>query len=134
MWQDVLPEIPRYLFVGKGYSFSGTDTIQSRSDWNHRNGWRLPQWALVGHYAVRNLWLDCFRLVLFAAIRRLPNYQFGDPAYQHINTFLFAYFVAKVVFFFTIFGSLHSDLPMFLGLLGLSISLNGGVAKPVVES
>ena len=60
------------------------------------------------------------------------NYQFGDPAYHHINTFLFAYFVVKVISFFAVFGSLHSDLPLFLGMLGLSISLNGGVAKPVV--
>ncbi len=60
------------------------------------------------------------------------NYQFGDPALHHTNTFLFAYFVVKVVFFFAVFGSLYSDLPVFLGLLGLSISLNGGVAKPVV--
>ena len=70
---------------------------------------------------------------MIAGIRALhQNYQFGDPAYHDINTFLFAYLVAKVVFFFTVFGSLHSDLPVFLGLLALGISLNGGVAKPVV--
>jgi hypothetical protein len=40
----------------------------------------------------------------------------------------------KAVIILTIYGSLHSDLPLFLGLLGLSISLNGGVAKPVVET
>ena len=136
IWLDVLPDIPRYLLVGKGYSFSGSDQYQSRSNvesvemvGDYHNGPLsviLP-FGLFG--AIAFVWL------LVAAIRAVyHNYQFGDPAYHQINTFLFAYFVAKVIFFFTIFGSLHSDLPMFLGLLGLSISLNGGVAKPVVES
>ena len=38
----------------------------------------------------------------------------------------------KVIFFFTVFGALVSDLVMFAGLVGLSISLNGGVAKSAV--
>jgi hypothetical protein len=77
--------------------------------------------------AIAFIWL------LVAGVRVLyHNYKFGDPDYQNINTFLFGYFVAKVIFFMAVFGSLHSDLPMFLGLLGLSISLNGGVAKPAV--
>ena len=72
-----------------------------------------------------------FVWLLIAGLRVVyRNYRFGDPAYHHFNTFLFAYFAVKVVIFFVIFGSLHSDLPQFLGLLGLSISLNGGVAKP----
>ncbi len=74
-----------------------------------------------------------FVWLLIAGIRVVyQNYQFGDPAYHHMNTFLFAYFVVKSVFFFTVFGALATDLPMFLGLLAMSISLNGGVAKPVV--
>ena len=74
-----------------------------------------------------------FVWLLVAGVRVLyHNYKFGDPAYQNINTFLFAYFIAKVIFFLGVFGGLHGDLPVFLGLLGLSISLNGGVAKPAV--
>lgn len=76
-----------------------------------------------------------FVWLLLAAGRVIyQNYKFGDPAFHNINIFLFAYFVVKAIFFFIIFGSLHSDLPLFLGLLGLSISLNGGVVKPGVES
>jgi hypothetical protein len=60
------------------------------------------------------------------------NYQFGDPAYRRVNTFLFAFYVVRVVFFLTVFGALVADLVMFAGLVGLSISLNGGVAKPAV--
>jgi hypothetical protein len=71
-----------------------------------------------------------FVWLLAAGLRVVyENYQFGDPALHHINTFLFAWFVVRTIFFFTVFGSLHSDLHEFLGLLALSISVNGGVAK-----
>jgi hypothetical protein len=136
MWRDVLPQIPQYLLLGKGYSFSGTEHYMLMN--------RLEATELVGDYHNGPLSVIipfgmfgsiAFVWFLFAAIRLLyQNYRFGDPAYQRINVFLIAYFVAKVIFFFTIFGSLHSDLPQFLGLLGLSISLNGGVAKPAVVS
>jgi hypothetical protein len=136
MWRDVLPEIPRYLFIGKGYSFSGNEQYLSRGG--------LTATEMVGDYHNGPLSVIipfgifgsiAFVWFLIAGIRLLyQNNRFGDPAYQRINVFLLAYFVAKVVFFFTIFGSLHSDLPLFLGLLGLSITLNGGVAKPAVVS
>jgi hypothetical protein len=134
MWRDVVPEIPRYLLVGKGYTFSGTEQFQI--------GQGLEGTELVGDYhngplsvilpfgifgAIAFVWL------LVAGIRVMyHNYLFGDPAFQTLNTFLFAYFVVKVIFFCAVFGSLNGDLPMFLGMLGLSISINGGVAKPEV--
>jgi hypothetical protein len=134
--RDVSVQIPRYLLLGKGYSFSGTEQAQigGRSSMegiemvgDYHNG---PLSVIVpfGVFgAIAFLWL------LIASLRVLyQNYQFGDPVYHNINTFLFAYFIASVISFFTVFGSLHSDLHTFLGLLALSISLNGGVAKPAV--
>jgi hypothetical protein len=135
MWHEVIPQIPQYLLLGKGYAFSANEQWQI-------GGANLEATELVGDYhngplsvllpfgmfgAIAFIWL------LVAGVRVLyHNYKFGDPAYQNINTFLFGYFIAKVIFFLAVFGSLHGDLPMFLGLLGLSISLNGGVAKPAV--
>jgi hypothetical protein len=135
IWQDVIPLIPQYLLVGKGYAFSGTQQAQmGRAS--------MESTELVGDYhngplsvilpfgmfgAIAFVWLLVAGLRVF-----YHNYRFGDPAYQNINTFLFAYFIAKVIFFLGVFGGLHGDLPVFLGLLGLSISLNGGVAKPAV--
>jgi len=135
VWKNVLPEVPQYLLVGKGYSFSGAEqqkvardaTESSEMVGNYHNGPLsviLP-FGIFGSIAF--LWL------LAAGIRVLhQNYQFGAPALYHINTFLFGSFVVKVIFFFLVFGSLTADLPALLGLLGLGISLNGGVAKPVV--
>jgi hypothetical protein len=68
---------------------------------------------------------------LFAAIRVLhANYRYGDSSLRMINTFLLAAFVARVIFFFLLVGALNSDMLVFCGLLGLSVSLNGGVCRP----
>ena len=135
MWRDVVPQIPQYLWIGRGYSFSGADLDQSLRDnlastemvGNYHNG---PLSVLLPFGIFGSL---AFVWLLVAGTRVVyQNYLFGNPAYYHINTFLFASFVVKVIFFFCVFGSLVLDLPGFLGILGLSISLNGGVAKPVV--
>ena len=68
-----------------------------------------------------------FLVAGFKVVRR--NYLFGDPAFHRVNTFLFAYFIARVIFFFLVFGGLYSDLASFTGLLALSVSINGGAAK-----
>ena len=136
IWRDIVPQIPRYLLVGKGYAFSATEQAligksgdiegtELTGDYHNGPLTVILTFGIFGSIAF--VWL------MVAGLRVLyQNYQFGDPAYRHINSFLFAYFIVKVIFFFTVFGGFHSDLPMFLGLLGLSISLNGGVAKPVV--
>jgi hypothetical protein len=41
---------------------------------------------------------------------------------------MLAYFITRVIIFFFVFGSLYSDMAFFAGLVGLSVSLNGGVA------
>src|SRR5262249_2718284 len=70
---------------------------------------------------------------VYAVVRVLyQNYKFGNPEFQTINTFLFGYCMVRIVFFLFIFGSLVLDLTMFVGLVGLSISINRGVAKPAL--
>jgi hypothetical protein len=49
-----------------------------------------------------------------------------------LNRFLLAYFITKTIFFFCVFGNFYSDLAMFTGLVGVSISLNGGIARRFV--
>jgi hypothetical protein len=72
-----------------------------------------------------------FLWFLWAGFQALyQNYRFGDPAYHCASAFLLAFFVVRAVLFFTVFGGLRGDIAVFVGLVGLSISLNGGVAKP----
>ena len=75
--------------------------------------------------AIAFLWLT------IAGIRLLyHNYRWGESPLRQINTFLLALFVARFIFFCFVYGEFVSDLPLFLGTLGLSISLNGGMRMP----
>lgn len=138
MWKDLLPQIPQYLILGKGYSISAGEMFMAQ----FRLGSGMETTMLAGDYHNGPLSVIIpfgifgtlgFLWLLWAGLRvTYQNFKFGDPAYHRANTFLFAFLVVKVIFFFTVFGALVSDLVMFTGLIGLSISLNGGVAKPVV--
>jgi O-antigen ligase len=134
VWRDTLPEVPQHLLIGKGYGFSAAEQFDLRNQLagtemvgNYHNGPLsvIIPFGILG--AIGFVWFVVAGLRVFH-----QNYQFGDPALHYINAFLFAYFIAKIIFFFGVFGSFHSDMPLFLGMVALSISLNGGVAKPVV--
>jgi hypothetical protein len=143
MWQDMLPDIPKYLILGKGYAINPTELEMTRftpglnseasqlsSDFHNGPLSVLVPFGIFGSAAF--LWF------LIAGFKVLySNYKYGSPLLWRYNAFLLSFFVARVVFFFTIFGSLYSDMAYFTGLLGLSVSLNGGVAKkpaPVVAT
>jgi hypothetical protein len=137
MWNDLLPEIPRHLLLGKGYAFSkaeqaqavrrgGTESAEMVGDYHNGPLSVILPFGIFGTIAF--LWL------MAAGGRVLyQNYQFGDPALHNVNTFLFAYFVVSLVFFLTIFGQFRAEMHSFMGLIALGISLNGGVAKPAVD-
>ncbi len=143
MWKHLLPQVPQYLFLGKGYAIDASEMNMMQAGMTRGNSGSEGA-ELAGDYhngplsvvipfgifgAIGFLWL------LFAAFRVLQrNYKFGDPLYKKANTFLYAYFIARTISFFFMFGSLYSELALFTGLVGLSISLNNGVAKPVVVS
>jgi hypothetical protein len=142
MWEEVLPDVPRYLVLGKGYSFDPKDVDIARA------GLRAASTAetceVVGDYHNGPLsviipfgifgTIGFFWFIAAAGRVFYLNYRFGDATLQTINTFLFAFFIARFVFFMTIFGSLYVDLATFAGLVGLSISLNGGVARRQAEA
>ena len=66
---------------------------------------------------------------LIAGLRVLHrNWKFGSPALRNVNGLLLAAFAARALFFLCVFGSLHSDMAVFVGLLGLSVALNGADA------
>jgi hypothetical protein len=138
IWQTVLPTVPRFLLVGKGYAIDPAE-LEMAGEYMSRDS---AEAALVaGDYhngpltlliplgiwgAIGFLWFvgASFRVLL-------RNYRYGDPELRRANMFLFLYFLVKVLFFFFIFGSFHSDLFFFTGLVALSISVNGGVRGPV---
>jgi hypothetical protein len=135
MWKLVLPQVPDYLFKGKGYNLDPNEIFMAgRSAANgfdvsaagsmvagdYHNG---PLSVIIpfGIYgALAFLWF------LGAAISYLyRNFRFGDPSLRKINSLLLASFIAKTISFFVIFGAVSFDLCIFIGLLGLGVSLNG---------
>jgi hypothetical protein len=142
IWKQVIPQIPRYLVLGKGLGFSAKE-LQSFITFDPNSG--LGQTTEAGTELVADYHngplsvivpfglpgVIAFLWFLAASGRALyRNYHYGNPAYVNLNRFLFAYFIAKTICFFCVFGSLYSDLAMYAGLVGLSISLNGGIARP----
>jgi hypothetical protein len=145
MWKALLPQVPRHLLLGKGYAISQEDWQLIGSDSAFQNIDPAEQsLALSGDYhsgplsviLPLGIWgVIAFLWLVIAGIWALNhNRLHGDPALQTINTFLLTAFVAKTFVFIFVFGGLPSDIAGFAGLLGLSISLNGGICRPVRQS
>ncbi len=141
IWRQVVPQIPRYLLLGKGLGLSGKElqafiSVDPRSGLGETNeagtefvsDYHNGPLSVIVPFGLPGV--IAFLWFLAASVRALyKNYRYGNPAYSKLNRFLLVYFIAKIVFFLFVFGNLYSDLAMFAGLMGLSISLNGGVAR-----
>jgi hypothetical protein len=134
MWKSVAAEIPNYLFIGKGYTLSSTElalVIESTTR-GYVENWAGS--AMAGDYhngplsviipfgiwgAIAFLW------VLYAGTRYLHRvYRNSSEELKEINRFLLALFVARILFFFFVFGAFYIDFYHLTGILGLSVALN----------
>ena len=141
MWLALLPQVPEHLLLGKGYAISKEDMqlIASGSEFQSID---LAEQglALAGDYHSGPLsvilpfgiWgvigLVWFLIAGIWALRR--NNRYGEASLQTVNRFLLTAFIVKIIAFIFIFGGLSSDMAGFAGLLGMSISLNGGICRP----
>lgn len=134
MWREAVKQVPTYLFKGKGYAYTADDLYMS--NFSVYSG-RARNWEtalLTGDYHNGPLsllipfgiyGLIAFLWLLLAGGRFLyKNYRDGMPELRRINALLFACFLARALFFMTIYGAIASDLAIFTGILGLSIALN----------
>jgi O-antigen ligase len=142
LWKAAWPEVPKYLFVGKGYSLDPLDTdmttqaarmglVPSYEEalyaGNYHNGLLsiLIPFGLLGTIAF--VWL------LVAGVKVLYcNYRYGDARLRMVNTTLFSFFLTQSLFFFIVFGAFNVQIVVFLGTLGMSVSLNNGVCRKEV--
>jgi hypothetical protein len=140
MWRQVLPEVPKYFWFGKGMGISAAD-LEMAAELSRRGSMTSQDVAiLAGDYHSGPLSLIIpfgiwgvigFVWFLAASIRALYlNYRYGDESLKKANAFLLAYFVAKTIHYFFVFGGFYGDLANFCGIIGLSISLNGGIRQP----
>lgn len=140
IWREVMPTIPQYLLVGKGYLIDVQELEAAESFENYRGSSDGAKYELSSDFhngplsviiplgifgAIGFLWFlaAAFRVLLY-------NYRYGAAEYHRLNTFLLAYFTVRIIYFFVIFGSFHTELPLFTGLIGLSVSVNGGMRRP----
>lgn len=143
MWKIVVPEVPRYLLLGKGYGYDGTDYLLTQESvrrgyytsyedtmisGNYHNGILtiiIPFgiWGMIGF-----LW--CVGAGLWVLLR---NYRYGDPDLAKYNTFFLGYYIARLIFYFLFYGQFDLDFLIFTGIIGLSVSLNRGVRGPTKE-
>ena len=142
MWKVLLPEVPKYLLKGKGFGIDPTAMYFS-TDANRQQEGGI-EWAIVaGDYHSGPLSLIiplgiggvlAFGWFLVASVLHLyRQHRSGPPALQRINTFLLSYFLARIILFLFFFGGFHSDLFIFTGIIGLSVSLNGATQEKAVE-
>jgi hypothetical protein len=141
MWEVVLPQVPRYLWLGKGYGLDSREIALMNELQKTGRASSMEVAMLAGDYHNGPLSIIIpfgiygmigFLWFIGAAFWVLVmNYRYGDPAFKKVNTFLLAYFTARVIFFFVVFGAMNSELSFFTGVVGLSICLNHGVKRPV---
>ena len=148
MWKALLPEIPKYLLLGKGYTINPQDlnfvlgpnsTIRT-SAFTQASGLDDP--LAIGE-AFHNgpisvlipfgIWgAIVFIWFILVALRvTYLNHRNGDPDLKTLNTFLLAAVAAHLVHFLLVGGDLSVDMMVFCGLVGLSVSFNGGVRSAV---
>jgi hypothetical protein len=137
MWRTLIPEVPQYLLLGKGFAFSGTDYTLMQEAIRRGLYTSFEATLISGDYHNGILTIiipfGIFGMLGFcwfcmAALHVLVcNYRYGDPADQTINTFLLSYFVGRLTFYLVFYGQFDLDLSLFTGIVGVSVAFNGGV-------
>lgn len=138
MWDALLAEVPKYLWLGKGYAMDPNlhaiammgggddfDALMMAGDYHSGPFSVLISFGIPGVIAVLLLWAASIALLH----RNLTR---GGPELRAINLFLYGYYITRVLFFTAIFGDISSDTAVFTGIVGLSIALNR--PKPVAKS
>ncbi len=142
IWRALLPQVPKYLLLGKGYSFSAQTFDQSMganatfknvidaadnplalsSDFHSGPLGIVIPFGIWGVLAWLWFWAAGFYVLW-------RNYRYGDPALIHINRYLFAWYIISIFLFVFVFGDPVGGMAGFGGMIGLSIAINHGVMR-----
>ena len=139
MWAVMWKDAPKYLIIGKGYSIDPNELYLVNAAQRMGILDSSEESMLAGDYHSGPLSVIipfgiigsvAFLWVLIGGFRVLySNYRHGDARLRRINSVLLSYYLAYCISFFFIFGALNGQLFVFLGVVGLSASLNGGVRR-----
>lgn len=144
MWRAVIPDIPRYFWLGKGYALDPKDLYFAQSHISRRVDAGYESSMVAGDYHNGPLTLIipfgiwgvlAFLAFIIASFRVLwRNLKYGDPEILNINRFNLVAFSVYFIFFLVIFGAFYLDLARFIGIVALSIAMNRGVASPATAA
>lgn len=135
MWRLLWLQVPQHLWLGKGYSLDPMDLYFAQE--SYRRGFIQnyetamiagefhsgPLSLLIGFGLPGTVTFAAFLFAGWHVVRR--NRLHSSPELRAINTFIHAYYLCRVVFFFGVYGDLALDLAYFTGLVGASVALNG---------
>lgn len=144
MWQAMTPELPKYVWLGKGYNINPTDLFLTQEAQKRGLAPAYSSALASGDYHSGPLSIyipfggpGVLAFLAFIAAGTLAlwqNVRYGVESVATWNRFFFALFVVKFVFFVAVFGAFAPDLPVFTGVLGMSVALNRGVARRPVAA
>jgi hypothetical protein len=144
MWKALLPQVPHYLLLGKGYAISAEDFQNMGRDVAFHSVDPSQQGlALAGDYhngplsvvIPFGIWgVIVFLWFMIACSRAMYcNFRYGDESLRTINTYLWASFLFLSFRFLFLYGTMTGDGRVFAMTAGFSIALNGGVCRPVPQ-
>jgi hypothetical protein len=143
MWRVLVPEVPQYLWKGKGYAMNPTDYYLAQAAAARGIMKDYEPYLISGEYhsgiltliIPLGIWGTLAFLAFLAAGARILywNHRYGDADLRAVNTFMLAFFLAKTVYYFVVFGSFYSELRVFTGVVGFSLCLNHGICRPPVR-
>jgi hypothetical protein len=109
MWRSLLPDIPKYFWLGKGFSIDPKDLYFAQEGTRMGVNASFEGSIVAGDYHNGPLTLIipfgiwgmlAFTWFVIASFKVLwANHKHSEPEMQNINTFLLAHFTAKLIFF-----------------------------------
>lgn len=139
LWEALLEDVPQYFWVGKGLAVSTVDMEWAETigrfggdQWylsyltgEHHNGF-LSVMISFGLWGILTFfWLIGAGLWVLAR-----NYRYGNDGLRKVNAFILASYLATMLVFFTVSGTLYWMMKDIVGLMALGVALNGGMAAP----
>jgi len=145
MWRLLWPKVPQYLLLGKGYALSKEDFdlmgggtfatgqtaqfdaseqgLAVSGDYHSGPLSTLMPFGIWG--AIGIVWL--MAATFFVVYR---NYRYGEPDLRIYNVYLLASCIGSIVGFLFLFGAFSDSIGGFAGMAGMSIAMNGRLARP----
>lgn len=143
MWKVVVKDIPAYFWLGKGFSFNGTDFYLTRLAVNQGRYAAYEDTLVSGNYHHGLLTIvipfGIFGLLAFFWFVAagwwilFQNYRHGHSHFGAINTFLLSYYSARLVFYSFLYGQFDLEFVVFTSCVALSLAINRGRSTAMVR-